>query len=144
MNRRKLFPLFAAVPVALLLPEMPLSASRAPADARKEIGDLYRPEYGEAVEWNHREYNMGYATRKDWLADVEKHVEYLHARAKACLKRGSQYEIRSKIPTNYGINLGIAWYSNPSINTYPLCKAEAYPGTHNRLGGYGFMGVFRV
>jgi hypothetical protein len=169
LNRRKLFPLFAAIPAALLIPKISLPRNRVPDHIRDEIMREYRPEYGEAIEWNHgRGYEVselesrvdgslletepmrlasGYAnfkTKEEWIAAMPHHLDYLQSRARQCLPVGYHYDIRVKVPQYYGLNLGVAWYNNPSINKLPLVKPTPYPGILDETGGYFLMGRFRV
>lgn len=55
--------------------------------------------------------------------------------------------MRGKIPTDYGRNKGLAWYSAGWMQS-PMFKeplgAISYPGRLNELGGYMILGVFKT
>jgi hypothetical protein len=81
--------------------------------------------------------------RDAWLAQMYHHLERLHMMARAKLGAGKVYEIRSKIPTNFGRNIGIAWYTVQAMQALDLVAEIPYPGEYCELGGYFFMGRFR-
>ena len=102
------------------------------------------PSFGEIGEAISYEPEAGKGSRDGWLAQMHTHVEMLKADAARKLGPGKVYELRAKIPTNFGRNLGVAWYSLKSMSVLELVDEKPYPGVHNELGGYMFMGRLRT
>lgn len=71
-------------------------------------------------------------------------IDRLHTLAKAELGSGVVYEIRGKIPNNYGRGRGLAWYTLASMQELEVTGPRAYPGLVNELGGYAFLGRFKT
>jgi hypothetical protein len=83
--------------------------------------------------------------RKRWMRAIPHHVEELIRRAREKLKPGVIFEIRAKIPTDYGTRLGVAWYTNHDLQSgEPDPELLPYPGKMNELGGYCYMGRLRA
>jgi hypothetical protein len=82
-----------------------------------------------------------------WNAGVHQVIARLHELAKEKLGPGRVYEIRGKIPTNYGRSRGLAWYTShwmqEETETRPF-EAIDYPGRVNELGGDMFLGRFKT
>ena len=73
-------------------------------------------------------------------ADLEKDkdlvVKTLKKDAKDWLPKGTKYELRIKIPTNFGRDRGIAWYTNGRV-TREKFNADYHRNPElDRLGGY--------
>lgn len=71
-------------------------------------------------------------------------IDRLHKLAREELGSGALYEIRGKVPTNYGRGRGLAWYTSAAMQTLEVTGPRAYPGLYNELGGYSFLGRFRT
>jgi hypothetical protein len=71
-------------------------------------------------------------------------IDRLHQLARAELGPGVIYEIRGKIPNNYGRGRGLAWYTCAWVQKEKdaLMGPISYPGELNELGGYMFLGRF--
>jgi hypothetical protein len=82
--------------------------------------------------------------RDAWLAQMHTHLQTLKAQALERLGPGKVYEIRSKIPTDFGRSLGVAWYTIKAMQALELVDEKPYPGVYNELGGYFFMGRFKT
>jgi hypothetical protein len=82
--------------------------------------------------------------RDAWLAQMYHHLGKLKMQARAKLGAGKVYEIRAKIPTNFGMNVGVAWYTTKAMQALELVDEKPYPGVHNELGGYMFMGRMKT
>lgn len=66
--------------------------------------------------------------------------EFLHADAEQSLKPGQRYELRRKIPDNYGRSHGMAWYRNAAMD-----KRDEWgrvPIKPELAGGYYLVGEF--
>lgn len=105
-------------------------------------------ELGEAIcygpdsrdEWKER----GIADRAAWVAAMPQHLTELHDRAKQALPPGTVHELRGKVPTNYGRDVGVAWYHLPEMKDWEVTGAVPWPGEFHRLGGYFKLGTFRT
>jgi hypothetical protein len=67
-------------------------------------------------------------------------IEYLHADAERHLQPDTRYEIRRRIPANYGRSHGMAWYRNKAMD-----KREKWgfrPEFEQDRPGYRFIGEF--
>lgn len=77
-------------------------------------------------------------------AGIHRVEEFLHSRARRALPVGTAYEIRVKIPTDFGRNRGMAWYTSPEVRAQLPVEQTPYPGRVNYLGGYMSMGTHYV
>jgi hypothetical protein len=81
---------------------------------------------------------------REFDAQADQIILRLHAMAAAKLEAGTIYEIRGKIPSNYGRGRGLAWYTNHWLQETPPAGAVPYPGRCNELGGYMYLGTFKA
>jgi hypothetical protein len=74
--------------------------------------------------------------------EVSDVLDLLHAKAKARLSSGTVYEIRGR--EEHATKFGLAWYTVYEMQAWPLEAAIPYPGRHNPLGGYMYLGRFKT
>jgi len=43
-------------------------------------------------------------------------MDMLHKDARSILPRGTAYELRGRVPTNFGFDKAVAWYYNPQLD----------------------------
>ena len=80
-----------------------------------------------------------------WNFGVSEIIGKLHELAREKLGPGVVYEIRGKIPTNYGRSRGLAWYTSHWMQSDAEPPFEMpYPGKLNELGGYMIIGRFKT
>jgi hypothetical protein len=77
-------------------------------------------------------------------AQADQIIEKLHAMAAEKLAPGTIYEIRGKIPTDFGRGRGLAWYTSHWMQETEPTAAIPYPGKSNELGGYMYLGTFKA
>jgi len=87
---------------------------------------------------------LGRASIDKFERDMPRHIEMLHEMARKKLPPGTVYDLRAKIPSDYGRNRGVAWYHVAAMKDWPVTGAIPYPGTRNELGGYMQLGTFRT
>ncbi len=87
---------------------------------------------------------LGRASVSEFERDMPQHLEMLHEMARKKLPPGTVYELRGKIPSDYGRSRGVAWYHIDAMGDWPVTGAIPYPGTKNQLGGYMQLGTFRT
>lgn len=104
-------------------------------------------EDGEMIELAGSDITVGTLAKcspREFDGDAHNIIQRLHTMACEKLGAGTVYEIRAKIPTNYGRGRGLAWYTTHWLQTAPLEEALPYPGKINELGGYMYLGRFKV
>ena len=74
----------------------------------------------------------------------EQIVGFLMARAGEKLPPGTVFEIRAKIPSDYGRAQGLCWYTVAAMQSWPLEPYIPYPGRVIDLGGYLYLGRFKT
>jgi hypothetical protein len=87
---------------------------------------------------------LGPASVEKFERDMPQHIEMLHQMAREKLPPGTVYDIRGKIPSDYGRSRGVAWYHVDAMKDWPVTGPIPYPGTLNGLGGYMQLGTFRT
>jgi len=106
-------------------------------------------EQGRAIEINGRlvtvvDFFPREQTTAAWLRDMPKHLEQLHIWAREALPPGTVYEIRGRIPGDYGRTQGVAWYHEPEMADWEVTGPIPWPGEKTPLGGYMRLGTFRT
>lgn len=80
-------------------------------------------------------------SRYEALSEESPAVQWAHRNAAATLPVGAVYEIRLRIPSDYGRGRSLGWYYAPGLERrLPILeRLEASP-----YGGWIFFGLYRV
>lgn len=130
MERREFLKVCAVVSAAMAVP----FGGRA-EELRLGGGSKYDPnaEYGNVIMVQQgREYSTDFVIRA---------AEVCIEDANKVLPRGIWYELRLRVPTDYGRNKGIAWYSSPKVGKGEIINSykQATSKEHFYKYGYGII-----
>ena len=135
MDRRSFLRLLAA---AVIAPALPAEAGMVPVS----VGDVVvgyvpaspdsRGELGHTIE-----YRIGAIPVAERAAFQEGLARELVTMARAALPQGQRFDIRARIPRDYGRSHGIAWYTNATMQSDPeWMPADIRPGVYLPSEGY--------
>ena len=122
MNRREFLRNLVVVPVvgyALTKVDLLVRAG-VPPQPQQPLRDYYDFDYA-------AEYGQSIPITGRWEAQDQRWViNKLVHHARQCLPKGQRFELRMKIPTDYGRCRGIAWYRNQIMQREPHWKVGVY------------------
>lgn len=71
---------------------------------------------------------------------IEQMIQDVIRDAEHTLRDGTVFEVRGKIPSDYGRDCGVAWYHTDEIQELPLVALKRYEDAEYKpLGGFMFL-----
>jgi hypothetical protein len=128
MDRRSFLRMLAAVAVTPLVPSADGNAL-VPAEPMVPLNPLW--EGGEAIDYH---LSAMHLSAEEHAAFREHLARDLVQMARAKLPKGRRFDIRAKLPGDYGRRHGMAWYTNDFMQTDPkweisdICQPVYLPG----------------